>query len=110
MVHKFVLLVANQPSPLNEAEYNEWYNLKHIPLMFAYPGMKKAARYRRLGDNPEASPYLAVYEFDSESELQDFTHSPQFAAAVRDFDEKWRDGGFERKWGASYELIQIWEK
>ena len=69
--------------------------------------MKKASRYRLSGENKESSKYLAIYEFDSKEDLEAFPKSPEFAAAVKDFDEKWKDGGFERKWGASYELIKV---
>ncbi len=110
MTNKIVLLVANEPDPQLETEYNSWYTEKHIPMMFEFPGMQKASRYHLIGDNPECSRYLAVYEFASKEEMMAFTRSAEFAAAVKDFDQKWKDGGFKAKWGASYELIQSWEK
>jgi hypothetical protein len=110
MEHRILLIVANEPSAEREAEYNEWYTEKHVPMMFRFKGMKKASRYRLSDENKESSKYLAVYEFDSKEGLEAFPKSPEFAAAVKDFDEKWKDGGFERKWGASYELIKSWEK
>jgi antibiotic biosynthesis monooxygenase (ABM) superfamily enzyme len=110
MVHKFTLMVANQPGPGKEAEYNQWYNEVHVPMMFAFKGMKKAARYHLLGDSPDSSRYISIYEFDTEEDLKAFPRSAEFAAAIKDFDSKWKDGGFERKWGASYELVQSWEK
>jgi hypothetical protein len=110
MGHRIILIVANEPSAAREAEYNEWYNEKHVPMMFRFKGMKKASRYCLAGENKEASRYLAVYEFDSKEDMEAFPKSPEFAEAVKDFDEKWKDGGFVRKWGASYELIKSWEK
>jgi antibiotic biosynthesis monooxygenase (ABM) superfamily enzyme len=110
MAHKFTLIVANQPTPGMEAEYNKWYNEKHVPMMFTFKGMKKAARYHVIGDNKECSKYLSIYEFDTKEDMQAFPQSAEFAAAIKDFDEKWKDGGFERGWGASYELIQSWDK
>jgi antibiotic biosynthesis monooxygenase (ABM) superfamily enzyme len=108
--HQLILIVANQPSPEKEAEYNEWYNRKHVPMMFAFKGMKKATRYHLLGNDKENSRYLSIYEFDTLEDMQAFPKSPEFAAAIKDFDEQWKGGGFERKWGASYELVQTWEK
>ena len=105
-----ILIVANEPSPDREAEYNKWYSEKHIPMMFRYKGMKKASRYRLAGDEEGISKYLVIYEFASKEDLESFTQSPEFADAVRDFDEKWKDGGFESKWNASYEIIKSWEK
>jgi antibiotic biosynthesis monooxygenase (ABM) superfamily enzyme len=110
MAHSVILIVANEPGPGREIEYNEWYTEIHIPMMFRFPGLKRASRYRLSGENQECSRYLAIYEFDSKEDLEAFSGSPEFAAAVKDFDEKWKDGGFERKWGASYELIKSWEK
>ena len=105
MGHSVILIVANEPAAGREAEYNEWYTENHVPMMFQFRGMKKASRYRLSGENKESSKYLAIYEFDSKEDLEAFPKSPEFAAAVKDFDEKWKDGGFERKWVASYELI-----
>jgi antibiotic biosynthesis monooxygenase (ABM) superfamily enzyme len=110
MGHNIVLIVANEPGPGREAEYNDWYTSRHIPMMFRFPGLKKASRYRRVSSNQECSKYLAVYEFDSTEDLAAFSRSPEFAAAVADFEGKWQGGGFERKWDATYELIRTWEK
>jgi heme-degrading monooxygenase HmoA len=110
MANRIILIVANEPSPEKETEYNEWYTEKHVPMMFRFKGMKKASRYRLAGENKESSKYLAVYEFDSQEDLEAFPKSTEFAEAVKDFDEKWKDGGFVRKWGGSYELIKAWEK
>ena len=110
MAHSIALIVANEPGPEKETEYNEWYTGKHIPMMFAFKGLKKASRYRRLGDDKECSKYLAIYEFDSEEDMAAFSRSPEFAAAVEDFDKKWQGGGFESKWYTAYELIKTWGK
>jgi len=110
MSGKLILIVANEPDPEKEEDYNEWYSGMHIPMMFEYKGMKKASRYRRLGEDKEYSKYLAVYEFDNEEDLAGFSKSPEFAAAVKDFDGKWQDGGFKSKWAASYELLKSWDK
>ena len=105
-----MLVVANEPSAEKEAEYNKWYNEKHIPMMFRFKDLKKAGRYRLTGENKQCSKYLAVFEFENTEDMEAFYQSPEFAAAVKDFDEKWKDGGFIDKWGASYELIKTWEK
>ena len=55
MRHTVILFVANEPSSEREAEYNEWYTEKHIPMMFQFKGMKKASRYRLMGRNREGS-------------------------------------------------------
>jgi len=110
MEHSIILIVANEPAAGREDEYNEWYSGRHIPMMFRFRGLKKASRYRLSGEDKESSKYLAIYEFDSKEDLESFPRSPEYAAAVKDFDEKWKGGGFERKWGAAYELIKTWDK
>jgi uncharacterized protein (TIGR02118 family) len=110
MGHSIALIVANEPGPGQEDEYNRWYTGTHIPMMFKFKGLKKVSRYHRTADDKESSKYLAIYEFDSKEDLAAFSRSPEFAAAKADFDKKWQGGGFESKWAASYELIKTWEK
>jgi antibiotic biosynthesis monooxygenase (ABM) superfamily enzyme len=110
MAHQFMLIVANEPAAEKEAEYNDWYTQKHVPMMFNFPGMRKASRYHLIGDNRESSKYLAVYEFDCKEDLEAFPQSQEFREAVADFDQQWQDGGFMRRWAASYELVKSWEK
>lgn len=110
MEHRIMLIVANEPGAGLEREYNDWYTGKHIPMMFAFRGLRRASRYRLSGENRECSKYLAIYEFDSKEDMQAFLGSPEYAAAVKDFEEKWKGGGFASKWGASYELMKTWEK
>lgn len=110
MVHNIMLIVASEPGPGKETEYNEWYTGKHIPMMFEFGGLKKASRYRRIGEDNECSKYLAIYEFDSAEDLAAFSGSAEFAAAVEDFEQEWEGGGFVSKWNATYELIKTWEK
>jgi heme-degrading monooxygenase HmoA len=110
MEHRNILIVANEPSSEKEAEYNRWYNEEHIPMMFRFKGMKRASRYRLADENKDCSKYLAIYEFDNREDLEAFPRSSEFADAVKDFDQKWKDGGFENRWFASYKLIQAWNK
>ena len=110
MGHKYILFVANEPTPEREAEYNRWYTEKHVPDMFAFKGMKKATRLRRIGNAPGTSKYMAVYEFDTAEDLAAFPKSAEMEAAIKDFDQMWKDGSFHHIWGASYEVIKSWEK
>ena len=36
MGHSVILIVANEPAAGREAEYNEWYTEKHVPMMFQF--------------------------------------------------------------------------
>ena len=79
-------------------------------MLFEFKGMKQASRYQRIGENEECAKYLAIYEFESKEALEAFPGSPEFAAAIDDFEKQREDVGFTMKWAASYELIKSWER
>ena len=110
MSNKHLLIVASECSPEVEDDYNAWYNDVHLPMFFAFEGLKKASRYKLTGDNKECARYLAVYEFETPEAMAAFPKSEAFAAAVKDFDVKWKEGGFQGKWNASYELLPSLER
>lgn len=105
-----IQIVASQSVPGKEDAYNEWYTGTHVPMMFGYKGLKRASRYRLIGENPEHARYLAVYEFDDADSTAAFYESPEFASAVEDFEKRKDELGFEMKWAASYELIKTWSR
>jgi antibiotic biosynthesis monooxygenase (ABM) superfamily enzyme len=49
--------------PEVENDFNEWYNIDHLPQLAAVPGVHGARRYRKLSGN--GTQYLALYEFDN---------------------------------------------
>jgi hypothetical protein len=53
---------AMEVDPAIEAEFNEWYNEEHMPLMDAVPGMLAARRFLAIGGLPR---YVAVYHLES---------------------------------------------
>jgi heme-degrading monooxygenase HmoA len=103
--NKIVQIVASQSSPAKEDEYNRWYSEVHLPMLFGFEGVKRASRYKLIGDNPVHNRFLAIYEFETREDMDAFTKSPAFAAAIEDFENRKDDLGFEMKWAASYELI-----
>lgn len=103
-------IVATECRPEDEARFNKWYNEVHVPLLFKYRGMKRVTRYQRLGEKREDAAYLAIYEFESEQALADFTGSPERTAAMEEMRQSWKDGGFEIKWVAPYESLKSWER
>jgi hypothetical protein len=60
----FLLSVRLDIAPEVEADFNEWYNVDHLPKLSAVPGVHGARRYRKLSGN--GTTYLALYEFDNE--------------------------------------------
>ncbi len=100
-----IQIVASQSTPEKEAEFNRWYSDVHVPMFFGYKGLKKASRYKRIGDDDRSAKYLAIYEFETKEALDGFAKCPEFAAAVEDFEKRKEAVGFTMKWAASYELL-----
>ena len=47
-------------APEHENEFNEWYNVEHLPALGAVPGVLAARRYRGTGATQR---YAAIYHF-----------------------------------------------
>jgi hypothetical protein len=60
----FLLSVRLDIAPEVENDFNEWYNVDHLPKLAAVPGVHGARRYRKLSGN--GTKYLALYEFANE--------------------------------------------
>jgi len=100
-----IQIVASQSTPEKEAEFNRWYSEVHVPMFFGYKGLKRASRYKRIGNDDNSAKYLAIYEFESKEALDGFAKSPEFGAAVEDFEKRKEAVAFTMRWAASYELI-----
>ena len=103
-------IVATECPPENDAKFNKWYNEVHIPLLFKYKGMKRVSRYQVMGETKDVPQYLAFYEFESKEALENLPKSPEFAVALEEMQDTWKDGGLDIKWMASYEPIKTWER
>jgi vacuolar-type H+-ATPase subunit F/Vma7 len=61
---EFVLTVRLNIAEETENEFNQWYNVDHLPALVGVPGVSGARRYQAVeGD----SQYLAVYEMNDAS-------------------------------------------
>jgi uncharacterized protein (DUF1330 family) len=109
MAESIVNIVASECTG-DEAKFNKWYNEVHIPMLLKFKGLKRASRYKQLGENKEQATYLAFYEFENKDALDALHASPEFAAAMEEMKETWKDGGFESKWVVPYEHIKTWER
>ena len=47
----------------HEADFNETYDIEHVPALASVPGVRRATRYRH--PSPTDPRYLAVYEIES---------------------------------------------
>jgi hypothetical protein len=54
----YLLSVRVDIAPEVEDEFNEWYNVDHVPKLAAVPGVHGARRYRKLSGN--GTKYLAL--------------------------------------------------
>ncbi len=63
----FLFLAVGDAPEEYEAEFNQWYDQEHIPLLSAVPGVISARRFKDPDGNPR---YLALYELDEASVLE----------------------------------------
>lgn len=64
---KGILFVLMEPQPINEEEFNDWYDLEHVPEREAVPGFEVLQRYVCTAGFPR---YLALYDLESPDVLQ----------------------------------------
>lgn len=57
-----LLLIAMNVAPEHENEFNEWYNVEHLPALAGVPGVLAARRYRGSG---AVQRYAAIYHFSN---------------------------------------------
>jgi hypothetical protein len=55
-----LLLISMNVAPEHENEFNEWYNIEHLPALAGVPGVLAARRYRGTG---AVQRYAAIYHF-----------------------------------------------
>jgi hypothetical protein len=55
-----LLLISMNVVPEHENEFNEWYNVEHLPALGGVPGVLAARRYRGTGATQR---YAAIYHF-----------------------------------------------
>jgi hypothetical protein len=63
------LVVFTNPVAGREAEYNDWYDNRHLDDVLNVPGFYKAQRFRLenpMSAEPAEYDYLAIYEFESD--------------------------------------------
>jgi len=107
---RFVSIITTECSPEEETKVNKWYNEVHIPMLLKYKGLKKAARYKIIGENKDKPNYLAIYEYDSKEAMTAISGSPDFKAAIAEMDQTWKGKSFRIKGALNCEPIKAWER
>ncbi len=87
-------LVATECPPERDAEFNEWYNNTHVPMVLKAPGVIGATRYKALTPTTAQPTSLAIYEVENEAALKRIQESPEMAAAKADKLAVWGESGF----------------
>ncbi len=70
MSERYVIAVLTNPIPGREAEFNDWYDNRHIPDVLAIPGVISAQRFglapaQRM-EAPYPYGYFAFYEVETD--------------------------------------------
>jgi heme-degrading monooxygenase HmoA len=110
MSKSIINIVATECKPEVEEKFNKWYNEVHVPMLFKYKGMKSIKRYKVLQPGANYPAYMAIYEYASLEDMVAFQKSPEMAAARDEMKGTWKDGGWEMKWAAGYELLREWNR
>lgn len=82
-----VRLNFNQPE--KEAEFNRWYNEKHLPDFCRLPGVVGGTRYEIIRGRRLNQKYLTIYELGSEAAVEGALNSPEALAVRADTDRQW---------------------
>jgi hypothetical protein len=65
---RFKMIALTRPVPGREAEYNEWYQTKHLPEICAFPGVVGAQRYVEAAalQGGDDRKFLAIYDIETD--------------------------------------------
>ena len=80
---KIMQIVASESTPEKEAAFNKWYTEVHVPMLFAYEGVKQASRYQRIGDDEQGTKFLAIYEFETKEAIRYPTLCPALSRVLQ---------------------------
>ena len=105
-----IMMVGTQCPPAVEESFNTWYNEKHIPDVLKFKRIKRAARYKIMGDDEGYPKFLAIYEFESRQAFEEYETSPVRTAAGEDWLRISKETGAEMMWRTKYEAIRIWQQ
>jgi hypothetical protein len=100
-------IVTTRCPPADDARFNIWYNEVHIPLLMKSKKLKAVARYKQIGQGGTGPAYVAIYQFASLKDFQEFGSGPEMAAAGKEMRESWGQT-IEIMSRVQYELIMEW--
>ena len=107
---RVINVVGFDCNPEVEEKFNAWYSERHVPVVFKNEGMRRVARYKRIGNGEQYPKYLTIYEFKGFQAFKEYDSGPELAAAFEELQDTWPEAPSEVKWRVQYELIKTWEK
>ena len=102
-------IVATQCQPADVEKFNNWYNNVHIPMLMKSDKLMGVQRYRVMGKSEELPRFIAIYKFASFKDFEDYSASPELAAALAEMKETWGQT-VELTSRVQYELIKEWAR
>ncbi|MEE9201725.1 MAG: hypothetical protein V3U31_00840 [Dehalococcoidia bacterium] len=78
--------------PEKEAEFNQWYNQKHLPDFRSLPGVMEGTRYEILRGRKLNPKYLTMYELEGEDVVEGVLNSPEAVEVGEDMTRQWGEG------------------
>ncbi len=107
----YLWLVWTRCAPELDAEFNEWYDKVHIPMLVSGGHISSVKRYRLSSElESDQPPYLAVYEFGDKSVFKDWLSSEALADARKEMKDTWGGRDMEIKSRAFYEPVSQWNR
>lgn len=116
METKHIINIAGTTCPReSDKEFNEWYDVKHIPTNMKFKGLISTTRYRLVRFSDTATPkiypqYMTTYTFNNLDIFKAFNVSPELAAASEGGLELFTRMGVELLWRVQYESMGTWKK
>jgi hypothetical protein len=68
MMGKYLMVVPSGAQEGRDQDYNDWYDNTHLGQICSIPGITSGRRWDAIPQtpNPQPSPYLAIYEIETE--------------------------------------------
>jgi heme-degrading monooxygenase HmoA len=102
-------VITTQCPSQDEAKFHKWYNEVHIPMLLKFKRLRGASRYQVVPEGKAPRQYIAVYEFASRKDFEDFGNSPELAAAIKEMQSTWGDK-VKITSMAQWEFLKNWQR
>jgi hypothetical protein len=107
--YPYLTIVGSNFLASSDAAVNEWYDSIHIPILMGYSGLKKAVRYKNVGDS--ATPgYLGLFYYPTKTDFDSMPTSQPFDSADKELAAHWTNNEYTMALAISYSKIQSWVK